>query len=188
MRFFVPLVALALVGCNTLDEIVNEAPDNPGPCPSALTLYDAHRIVELEGSGIDVAQVGFTGEINGVRSLCRYFETAPINANLEIEFGFGRGPAAQGYEHTYQYFVAVTRRDNVVIHREDFPITVRFEPGEDRVFVTETINRITIPRATETTSGSNFEIIVGFVLTPEQIAWNRTGQRYRVNAGQQDQD
>jgi len=52
------------------------------------------------------------------------------------------------------------------------------------VYMTESLNRITIPRATETTSGTNFEIIVGFDLTPEQIAWNRAGQRFRVNAGQ----
>ncbi|GJL97384.1 MAG: hypothetical protein DHS20C06_12010 [Hyphobacterium sp.] len=183
MRLFVPLIAIVLAGCNTLDRVVNEAPDNPGPCPSALTLYDAHRVVEINGDGLTVDSVGFTGEINGVRSLCRYFDLEPIRANLEIDFGFGRGPAAQGSEHTFTYFIAVTRRDSVVIHRENFPITVRFEPGQDRVFLTETINRISIPRATETTSGTNFEIIVGFDLTPEQLAWNRTGQRFRVDAG-----
>ncbi|QNL19259.1 hypothetical protein HXX25_08010 [Hyphobacterium sp. CCMP332] len=187
MRLFVPLIAIALVGCNTVDRVFSEAPDNPGPCPSALALYDAHRVVELTQLPATIDSVGFTGEINGVRSLCRYFNLEPINANLEIDFGFGRGPAAQGSTHTYTYFVAVTRRDSVVIHREEFPITVRFEPGQDRVFLTETISRISIPRATETTSGTNFEIIVGFDLTPEQIAWNRAGQRFRVDAGQ-DQD
>lgn len=184
MRLFVPLIAIALAGCSSLDRAINEAPDNPGPCPSALALYDAHRVVELTEQPATIDSVGFTGEINGVRSLCRYYELEPITANLEIDFGFGRGPAAQGNEHTYTYFVAVTRRDSVVIHREEFPITVRFEPGQDRVFLTETLDRISIPRARETTSGSNFEIIVGFDLTPEQIEWNRAGQRFRVDAGQ----
>ncbi|PIW31929.1 MAG: hypothetical protein COW29_00340 [Rhodobacterales bacterium CG15_BIG_FIL_POST_REV_8_21_14_020_59_13] len=184
MRLFVPLIAFALAGCSSLDRVFSDAPDNPGPCPSALALYDAHRIVELTEQPATIESVGFTGEINGVRSLCRYYETEPITANLEIDFGFGRGPAAQGNEHTFTYFVAVTRRDRVVIYREDFPITVRFAPGQDRVYMTESLNRITIPRATETTSGTNFEIIVGFDLTPEQIAWNRAGQRFRVNAGQ----
>ncbi|WP_262422966.1 hypothetical protein [Brevundimonas denitrificans] len=40
-----------------------------------------------------------------------------------------------------------------------------------------------IPRAEETTSGSNFEILVGFEVTPEMAEFNRTGSRFRINAG-----
>lgn len=184
MRWSVLCVAAILGGCSTASDIIASAPDNPGPCPSALTLYDAHRVVEVTDETATIQTVGFTGEINGVRSLCRYFEDQPINSNLEIDFGFGRGDAAVGSEHTYTYFIAVTRRDRVVIHREEFPIRVRFPEGQDRVYMTEEVERITIPRATETTSGGNFEIIVGFVLTDEQLAWNRSGQRFRVNAGE----
>ena len=61
---------------------------------------------------------------------------------------------------------------------------MRFAPDQDRVFLTETIDAISIPRANEGTSGVNFEILVGFELTPEQIAFNRSGQRFRVAAGQ----
>ena len=70
--------------------------------------------------------------------------------------------------------------------RKVFPIEVTFRPGEDRIYLQEEIDEITIPRATEETAGDNFEIIVGFELTPEQLAWNRTGQRFRVDAGQDD--
>ncbi|WP_421792466.1 hypothetical protein [Hyphobacterium sp.] len=187
MRWIIPAFALLVSGCNTFEDAFANNPDNPGPCPSALTLRDAQRVVELADDSNTFAAVGFTGEINSVRSLCRYFDDRPINANLEIDFGFGRGPAAVGSEHTFTYFVAVTRRDNVVIHRQDFPIRVRFEPGEDRVFLTERMSEIIIPRATNNTSGTNFEIIVGFDLTDEQILWNRSGQRFQVDAGRPDQ-
>ena len=50
--------------------------------------------------------------------------------------------------------------------------------------VTEKINEIRIPRANDTTSGENFEIVVGFVVTPEQRAFNADGKRFRVSAGQ----
>ena len=46
------------------------------------------------------------------------------------------------------------------------------------------INKITIPRAKAGTSGENFEIIVGFVLTPEQREFNTQGKRFRVSVGQ----
>ena len=105
-------------------------------------------------------------------------------ADLEIEMDFGRGPAASGSSATYEYFIAVTRKNLAVIHKEVFPISVTFEPGEDRVKIIEKIDQISIPRASENTSGINFEIIVGFVVTPEQRAFNASGKRFRVSAGQ----
>lgn len=173
-----------LAGCQSVASVLESPEPNIGPCPSALSLYDAHRLVEVEGDEVVYENVGFTGEILGVRSLCSYYGERPIIANLEIDMGFGRGPAARGDTHTYEYFVAVTRRDLAVIRKEVFPIVVEFRPGQDRVYLTEEIEAISIPRAEEGTSGANFEIIVGFELTPEQIEFNRSGQRFRVSAGQ----
>ncbi|WP_138511695.1 hypothetical protein [Maricaulis alexandrii] len=185
VRSFAALAFAAglLSGCQSVSSVLESPEPNAGPCPSALSLYDAHRLVEIDGE-VAYENVGFTGEILAVRSLCSYYGERPILANLELDMGFGRGPAANGQSRTYEYFVAVTRRDSAVIHKEVFPITVRFDEGEDRVYLTETIDAISIPRADETTSGLNFEIIVGFELTPEQIAFNRSGQRFRVAAGQ----
>ena len=53
------------------------------------------------------------------------------------------------------------------------------EPGDALVVSPE----LTIPRASLTTSGSNFEILVGFEVTPQMAAFNRDGKRFRVNAG-----
>lgn len=188
MRSFAVLAASAAIflsGCETLDGAFAGPEANIGPCPSALSLYDAHRLVEFHGDEVTYQNVGFTAEILAVRSLCSYYGERPIVANLEIDMGFGRGPAAYGSEHTYEYFVAVTRRDMAVIHKEIFPVRVRFAEGEDRVYTTETIDAISIPRANPDTSGVNFELLVGYELTEEQLAFNRTGQRFRVAAGQE---
>jgi hypothetical protein len=186
VRSFAALAAAAglLAGCQSVSNVLDSPEPNIGPCPSALSLYDAHRLVEINGEEITYENVGFTAEIIGVRSFCSYYGERPILANLEIDMGFGRGPAARGDAHTYEYFVAVTRRDMAVIHKETFPVRVEFDAGEDRVYLTEEIEAISIPRAEEGTSGVNFEIIVGYELTPEQIEFNRSGQRFRVAAGQ----
>ena len=42
---------------------------------------------------------------------------------------------------------------------------------------------IVIPRADVTTSGSNFEVLIGFDVTPQMAEFNRSGSRFRVNAG-----
>jgi arginyl-tRNA synthetase len=52
---------------------------------------------------------------------------------------------------------------------------------------TETLKTITIPRADEKVSGGNFEVLIGFDVTPEMAAFNRDGKRFRVNAGQTQQ-
>lgn len=180
------IAILALSGCRSTKEalaIGDAAEANPGPCPRAFALYDAARIVEIKGAE-SFANVGFTGEIGKIRSLCRYYGEQPIVADLEIDMDFGRGPAASGQEAVYEYFVAVTRKNVAVIHKEIFPIQVRFPAGSDRVSLTEKIDKITIPRAGENTSGVNFEIMVGFQVTDEQRAFNADGKRFRVSAGQ----
>ncbi len=177
---------MVLSGCQSTKEafdIGGAAESNPGPCPRAFALYDAQRLVEITGKET-FANVGFTGEIGKMRSLCRYYGEQPIVADLEIDMDFGRGPAAAGDTATYEYFVAVTRKNVAVIHKEVFPVTVQFPAGVDRVSRTEKIDKITIPRAGENTSGVNFEIVVGFVVTPEQREFNASGKRFRVSAGQ----
>lgn len=178
--------ALLLSGCASVRNSLGEPDPNPGPCPNALTLYDAHRLVEINGENTAYSNVGFTGEILNVVSECRYTDSnaSPIDMAMAVQLGFGRGPAAQGDTKTYNMFVAVTRTDRVVLHREVFPITVTFEPGEDRVEIIEEFNEISIPRATPTTSGANYEVLVGFELTDEQLEFNRGGLRFRANAGQ----
>jgi len=178
----------ALAGCRSTKEVLNigeAAEANPGPCPRAFALYDASRIVEFRDGQERFANVGFTGEFQKVRSLCRYYGTTPIEGDLEMDISFGRGPAAEDQSTaTYEYFVAVTRKNIGVINKQTFPIQVTFPAGADRVTLTERIDKIVIPRAKEGTSGENFEIIVGFELTPAQRAFNAEGKRFRVSAGQ----
>lgn len=172
-------IALGLAGCSSLS-----SESNAGPCPRAYALYDASRLVEIVGDEVLYSNVGFTGEVENVESFCRYTGDRPIVADLDVELGFGRGPAAEGDTHTYQMFVAVTRADVAVIDKQVFPIEVRFDDDEDRVFIRQSFDRIEIPRASEGISGTNFEILVGFELTEDQLEFNRNGSRFRVDAGQ----
>jgi len=96
---------------------------------------------------------------------------------------FGRGPAATSDRQTYRYWVAVTRRGRAPIEKAYFDVDVRWNRGEAVVTRTERIQNIVIPRANAEISGENFEILVGFELTPEQLQFNRDGRRFRIDAG-----
>ncbi len=154
---------------------------NAGPCPYVKILYDAARYVELEGGRAAVANVGYTGEIEGIASDCEYREADPIRVDMDVLFNLGRGPQAAGEQRTYRYWIAVTERNNAILSKEYFDLPVNFE-GQRTASVTEK-RTIVIPRAGIETSGSNFEILVGFDVTPEMAEFNRSGSRFRVNAG-----
>ena len=174
------LPAVLLSGCFGFDTSNFDDSPNVGPCPVAGALYDASRVVEIKGPERH-ENVGFTGAIEGVRGYCRYIGTNPITMEIEIDFAFGRGPKAEDLNHTYPVFVTVTRRDRSILAKERFDIPVTWPADKDIVRLTEKVPGIVIPRANETVSGSNFEVIAGFDLTPEQLAYNRSGTRFTIN-------
>lgn len=156
---------------------------NVGPCPLMGVLYDNSRQVSFASADNQrYANIAFTGEVQGVRGLCRYVEDDPITMALEVDMAFGRGPASTSDRQTYRYWVAVTRRGRAPIEKAYFDVDVRWRRGEAVVTRTEQIERIVIPRANAEVSGENFEILVGFELTPEQLQFNRDGRRFRIDA------
>lgn len=173
---FAGLVSLS--ACQSLDST-----PNVGPCPVAAVLFDAERAVEIVGEELH-ENVAYTGLIEGVSGFCRYVDDNPITMEIEIDFAFGRGPMAEGREKTFNYFVAVTRRDRVVLAKEITPLRVQFGANDTVVRLSEEVGGIVIPRATPTVSGTNFEVLVGFELTPEQLAFNRAGKRFRMQVGE----
>ena len=160
---------------------------NAGPCPYVKVLYDASRYVEFKDGKESAGQTAYTGEIQGLTSGCAYKSNDPIKMQVEMLFELGRGPQATGDKKTYRYWVAVTERNKDVLAKEYFDLPVTFPQGQDRVYANETLKTITIPRADEKVSGGNFEVLIGFDVTPEMAAFNRDGKRFRVNAGQTQQ-
>lgn len=154
---------------------------NAGPCPVSGSLYEASRIVELDG-GIQFSNITYTGEITDVELFCRYAGDDPLTAELQLDFAFGKGPLAASDSHTYTYWVAVTRRNGTVLARETFTVEADFSNGPVDA-EREVISSIIIPRVDESISGVNFEILVGFELTDDQLQFNREGRRFRLDAG-----
>jgi hypothetical protein len=142
---------------------------NAGPCPIVRILYDAARYVELADNRALAANVGYTGEIEGVTSDCRYRADDPIVVDTNMLFTLGKGPNAQG-----------DGRDTAVLAKQYFDLPVQFD-GQDRTSVSES-QTIVIPRASAQTSGANFEILIGFDVTPEMAEFNRVGSRFCVDA------
>ena len=184
MRIIALLLAttmLASCGAGRIVENFDTRP-NAGPCPSQGAIYDVARYVKFGESGDQLySNIAFTGEIIDVRTFCRYYEDEPLQAEIEIDFAFGKGDFATSDQHAYPYFVAVTRRNGKVLAKEYFQAPADFN-GQRLTGTTELIGKIEIPRSDSSISGSNFEILVGFDLTEEQLQFNREGRRFRLDA------
>ena len=154
---------------------------NAGPCPYVKILYDAARYVEIANNQPALANIGYTGELQGVRSGCSYRGDEPITVEINALAYFGRGAQATGDQRTYRYWVAVTERNTAVLAKEYFDIPVDFKGGQTASVEIE--RTVVIPRASTTVSGGNFEILIGFDVTPEMAEFNRSGSRFRVTAG-----
>lgn len=167
---------LAASGCgaNQAREAKAARERNPAPCPNVVVLSEAARQIEFNGEE-RIEDVAFTGEIAKVDLQCRYYGDKPIDATVRIDFAFGKGPKADDDKRTYTYFVAVTRKDLEVIEKAEFQIPVKFG-SSDVVRMRDKIDKVVIPRASDKTSGTNFEVIVGFSVTPKQAVFNRSGK------------
>ncbi len=187
MRIILPILALALVaGCSSTKDLADslDTRQNAGSCPPVGSVYDAARIVEFrDGSEELYSDIRYTGEITDVRGFCRYTGDNPLDAEIEIDFAFGKGQMADANAHDFAYWVAVTRRNGKVLAKEYYTVSAKFSGGSELAGATQKIDRITIPRADETIAGSNFEILVGFDLTEQELEFNRAGKRFRMDAG-----
>ncbi|MDC7683784.1 Tat pathway signal sequence domain protein [Asticcacaulis sp. BYS171W] len=149
-----------------------------GPCPFVKVLYDAARYQDFEGGKEASAEAKWTGQINGVASDCAYKGGEPIEIEMIVGFSLGKGPKAGADSNTYRYWVAVTDRDETVLAKEYFDLPVNFN-GKSSVDVATRIENIVIPRAAASIAGDNFEVLIGFDVTPQMVEFNRQGKRFR---------
>lgn len=186
MRIFALSTALlGLAACQSGSSIGDafDTRQNAGTCPPAAAMYQSARLVEFDGAEQLFPNVQFTGEIVGVRLYCRYAGNDPVRAEVEIDFAFGKGPAGTSNRKDYGYWVAVTRRSGKVLNKEHFTVRADFSDGPV-TGETEVLQRIIIPRNDDSVSAANFEVLIGFDLTEDQLAYNREGRRFRLGAGQ----
>lgn len=179
------ILALVIGACRSSSGIgaALDTRQNSGTCPPAGAVYNASRIVAFNGETETFPNVEYTGEIVDVRLFCRYTGTDPVRAEVEIDFAFGKGPSGTSSRRDYGYWIAVTRRSGKVLNKEHFTVSADFSDGPVSG-ETELVQRIVIPRLDESVSAANFEVLIGFDLTEEQLTYNQEGRRFRLSAGQ----
>jgi hypothetical protein len=162
------LAGAALAGCST-------AKDDAKDCPRLAILDDVGRLTKFrEGPGRDLTDVAYTARLTNADGFCTT-DKSGVKVEMKVSVVVERGPAASGSPVDLQYFVAITNADRQIVAKEVFPTRIPFEANQRVAGSVEEIEeRIPLPRGADP---SDYSIVAGFQLTPEEIEYNRRGGR-----------
>ncbi|HEX2116887.1 MAG TPA: hypothetical protein VHM01_20990 [Alphaproteobacteria bacterium] len=165
-RFFVPL--LPVIAAAALLSACNRTPP---ACPRASIISDGSTVTKFrEGTGRDLTDVVMQGEIVDVAVECDY-DRRGVDVALQVAIAATRGPADRSRVAEFDYFVAIADPQRNILAKEVFRVRFQFQQNQARTGIVEDIEpRIPLKSRAE---GVEYQIIVGFQLTPEEIEWNR---------------
>ncbi|WP_439814056.1 hypothetical protein [Zavarzinia sp. CC-PAN008] len=138
-------------------------------CPSVARLKDTERVTVFRpGSGRDITDILYEGEVTQVALTCRARDES-ISVDVKLAVVARRGPVSDIGDAEQPIF-AVAARGEAVALRTGEMLDLSF--NRDGVAIEETTVSFEIPREGQE-SPRALDVLVGFVLTREQLAFNR---------------
>jgi hypothetical protein len=167
-------VALSLLsGCGfTFGD--NESIGPPPPCPRIVKVGDAITLTRFQGASRDVKDVAFQAQVGEVASGCSYISEESktrITMVMRVQTIASRGPALEGDNAEFQYWVAVARIDGTILNRDAFDVEIELAGNVTRAQSVDELEQNIFLRSGE--AGDNYVVYVGLVLTPDEVAYNR---------------
>ncbi len=166
LALIAPALLAGLAGCGSL--FAKPAP--PPPCPQIAQVNDAATLTRFAGTGRDLTDVTFEAEFGPFYGSCGYDDNE-IDVELNVQIIASRGPADQARRADFRYFVAIARLDQTILAREEFDSYIEFPGNQVRAGIVEELAQQIPIQSGE--RGDHYVIYVGFVLTPEELAFNR---------------
>lgn len=181
------MLAVGLSGCESITNKIADTFQGKVElgCPPFAILADANRRLEFQpGAGRDLIDIDTEVTLDTVTESCgseinRKTRSGTLTVQVTPLFNVVRGPANTSRKTHFDYFVSVTNLADKVLFRQAYTVNVAFEENETRRLVTPNAVTLTIPISSGQTE-RNFRILVGMVLTREQLEFNRKDRRPRL--------
>jgi len=143
-------------------------------CPPAGIVTEAAGVtIYRPGRGRDLTDVAVQANLNNIQAECT-FARREVNIKLTVNLQIAAGPANADRTASLRYFAAIVDSSNNVVAREEYTVETRFPPNQGRVVLTEEVYpRIPFRERSEV---SRYRMLVGLILTPEQLRENRRGR------------
>ena len=147
-------------------------------CPTVLILADAEHFTQFRpGRGRDVTDIIAEGDIIGFKGSCEPGKkNATIEMTLSVSFSLTRGAANSDGVVNFPYFVAVPGMYPDPAGKAVMPSTVQFPGNLSKVRYSDEEVQLSLPLSLGQ-SGASYEVIIGFQLDEDQLAYNRSHKR-----------
>ena len=138
-------------------------------------LAGSERLVLFKpGPGRDIIDILVEADMSNLRAACEY-DDLRVDVDTAFEIIAARGPKAETNRVIIVFFAGVISPDGRVIAKETFESRVEFPQNRRRVGVLEQVTQ-RIPLAAQV-AGPDYQILVGFQLTPDQLEYNESRRR-----------
>lgn len=181
--------ALALTGCTSEQAFsviglggssTEEGGTASRPCPSVAILNETDHVTVFNGRGNDLTDVVLRAETGKVVTQCTYNLTdSTISLDIAFDGLAELGPAASSRVQTVTTYVAVMRRFGKRVKKQVYEVPLVFDGNTRRIQFLKTVDGTVVPYGGDA-DGRIYEILVGFQLTPEQLAYNRRVPRVPI--------
>ena len=168
------LALLTLASCAAQEDLAQY------PCPVVAPVRDASYMTKFDGQSQDLSDTLFEAKIDAVlpAANCIYRNDEgkrSIVYDIRVQFLAQRGPKEREGAAKFDYFVAITGPGGSRVAREVFPTEIPFENNATQGIVVEEVQP-TIPLK-EGENGDWYRIYVGFMLSEQELAYNRKNPR-----------
>jgi len=175
----VPLLALApLGGCESLGLSSGSSDDAAvapavatiaaEPCPLSAVLSEASKVTFLHAGDVMA-----TADMSPPRLECDYDPSSQVDKiDLTFPLVLTKGAAATSDNVDLTYFIALVNLPGEVIAKQVYQRRLSFD-GKQSIIATESVENLVL-RLGPGTKPTDHRILIGFQLTPEQLAYNRT--------------
>jgi hypothetical protein len=163
-------LALSACGGESTQNLLARA---TAPCPNVGIISDAADLTRFrQGSQADLTALVVNASISGFQAKCDY---APKRDGLVVTltptFIAERGPASAGPTADIPYMVAVVGDNDQVLSRAAYTLRVEFPPNVAKV--TSRGEEVSITLAGTPAEAARRNVLIGFVLSPDELAANR---------------
>ena len=157
---------LLIVGCgnkNPFEVTVSN-------CPAVAIVSYTGIVTKFDGIGRNANDVVYNATITDLRVDCREDDKTGINQRVSFAIIASKGPAFANQAIVLPYFAVLLRDNNLITLKRIFQAELRFDPETDRFVLRQTIIQ-TLPDL-DTARRYDYELLVGFQLTPDEVAYN----------------
>ena len=141
-----------------------------GGCPAVGVLAHTGSLTRFNSTEQTNENVILDATIADLDFTC--LESNTIDTTISFSIQARRGPAMTNDVHSFTYMIVVIKDNYMITTKKKFTTQIRFAPGQDTAGVRETI--VQHFDNNEVSLRYDYEIFVGFELTPDELKFNVT--------------